>query len=52
MAKKAEAKKETKKSKNVTYKQQKYTVLEEQDGKLKLTDGIIHFWVRKESVEA
>lgn len=44
-------KKTTKKTK-VTYKGQKYTVMEEQDGRLKLTDGIIHFWVRKESVEA
>lgn len=52
MAKKAETKKETKKSKKVTYKQQKYTVLEEQGNKLKLTDGIIHFWVRADSVEA
>lgn len=44
-------KKTTKKTK-VTYKGQKYTVLEEQDGKLKLTDGIIHFWVKKDNVEA
>ena len=46
------AKKKADKPAKVTYKQQKYTVLEEQDGKLKLTDGIIHFWVRKDNVEA
>lgn len=44
-------KKTTKKTK-VTYKGQKYSVMEETDTKLKLTDGTIHFWVRKESVEA
>lgn len=48
----ARKKAEDKKPSKVTYKEQKYTVLEESGNKLKLTDGIIHFWVKKENVEA
>lgn len=46
------AAKRTKKPKEVTviYKDQKYTVIEENDGKLKLTDGIVHFWVKADKV--
>ena len=48
----AKKKTEDKKPAKVTYKKQKYTVMEEQGDKLKLTDGIIHFWVKKDNVEA
>lgn len=44
-------KKTTKKTKKVTYKDKKFTVMEEVNGRLKLTDGIIHFWVRADKVE-
>lgn len=33
------------------YRGMKYKVMEENDDKLKLTDGIIHFWVKKADVE-
>ena len=55
MAKKAETTKTTKakpkkpkkqKSETMEYKGQTFDVLERQDGKVKLTDGIIHFWVK------
>lgn len=52
MAKKAETTKATKakpkkqKSETMEYKGQTFDVLERQDGKVKLTDGIIHFWVK------
>ena len=35
----------------VTYRGNKYTLLDEVYGKCKLTDGTIHFWVRAEEVE-
>lgn len=50
MAAKKETKK-TKKTNTATYKNQKYTILEEANGKVKLTDGTIHFWVRADSIE-
>ena len=40
-----------KKSNEVTFKETKYTLLEESYGKCKLTDGTIHFWVKAEEVE-
>ena len=45
----AEKKKKT--SKKVTYRDKKFTVMEEANGRLKLTDGIIHFWVKADKVE-
>lgn len=45
----AEKKKKT--TKKVTYKDKKFTVMEEVNGRLKLTDGIIHFWVKADKVE-
>lgn len=46
------AEKKTKKtSKKVTYRDKKFTVMEEANGRLKLTDGIIHFWVKADKVE-
>lgn len=47
----AETKKRTRKE-TVTYKGEKYTVLEKVNGKVKLTDGLIHFWVKETDVEA
>lgn len=44
-------KKTTKKTKKVTYRDKKFTVMEEVNGRLKLTDGIIHFWVKADKVE-
>ena len=45
--------KQTKKTtKKVTYKGQKYTVLDRTDDKVMLTDGQIHFWVKAKDVEA
>ena len=45
--------KQTKKTtKKVTYKGQKYTVLEQTDDRIMLTDGLIHFWVKASDVEA
>ena len=41
------AKKET-----VTYNGKKYTVLEKGNGRILLTDGLIHFWVKEENVKA
>lgn len=38
--------------KTVTYKGKKYTVLEKTDDRYKLTDGLIHFWVKAKDVEA
>ena len=52
--KKAETKKksETKKKKaEVSYNGKEYSVLEEVNGRLKLTDGTIHFWVKAEKIE-
>lgn len=37
--------------KKVTYKGRKFTVLEENNNRVKLTDGTIHFWVDKKYVE-
>lgn len=48
MAEKKTTKKTTKK---VTYRDKKFTVMEEVNGRLKLTDGIIHFWVKADKVE-
>lgn len=47
-------KKATKKTQKdtVKYKGQKYTVLEKNEKRVCLTDGLIHFWVRAEDVEA
>ena len=44
-------KKTTKKTKKATYKDKKFTVMEEVNGRLKLTDGVIHFWVKADKVE-
>lgn len=48
------AEKKTTKKKNKApwciYNGKEYTILEEQDNKVKLTDGIIHFWAKKENV--
>ena len=41
-----------KKATKVTYKDNKYKVLDENENKYMLTDGMIHFWVRKEDVKA
>lgn len=48
MAKKTETKK---KKDIVTYRGQDYTVLEREPDKLKLTDGLIHFWAKAKDVE-
>ena len=45
----AEKKKKT--TKKVTYRDKKFSVMEEVNGRLKLTDGIIHFWVKADKVE-
>jgi RNA binding exosome subunit len=45
----AEKKKKT--TKKVTYRDKKFTIMEEVNGRLKLTDGIIHFWVKADKVE-
>ena len=46
-------KKATKKTKKtVTYKEQEYTVLDRVPGKVLLTDGLIHFWVKEKDVQA
>ena len=45
----AEKKKKT--IKKVTYKDKKFAVMEEVNGRLKLTDGVIHFWVKADKVE-
>lgn len=49
---KTATKKTTRKAKKdeVLYRGQKYTILEEANGKVKLTDGMIHFWVRGEDL--
>ena len=47
MAKKTETKKTAKKE-TLTFKGQKYTVLDRHEGKVKLTDGLIHFWVKED----
>lgn len=39
------------KAETVTYKGQKYTVLDRNDRKVCLTDGTIHFWARVGDVE-
>jgi len=51
--KKTEPKKAApKKSKDVaTYKGEKYRILDRTEAKVKLTDGIIHFWVNISDVE-
>ena len=49
--KKKETKKKTKKD-TVTYKGQEYEVMERQPDRLKLTDGVIHFWVKAKDVTA
>lgn len=46
---KPRAKKEQ--AEQVTYKGQKYEVLERQPDKLKLTDGLIHFWAKAKDVK-
>ena len=48
MAEKKTTKKTTKK---VTYRDKKFTMMEEANGRLKLTDGTIHFWVKADKVE-
>lgn len=48
MAEKKTTKKTTKK---VTYRDKKFTVMEEVNGRLKLTDDVIHFWVKADKVE-
>lgn len=45
-AKPKEAKPKKQKNETMEYKGQTFDVLERQEGKVKLTDGIIHFWVR------
>ena len=40
------------KAEQVTYKGQTYEVLERQPDKVKLTDGLIHFWARAKDVTA
>ena len=47
-------KKTTKKAKKdtVTYKGQEYELIEESGNMVKLTDGLIHFWVKKKDVTA
>lgn len=44
----------TKKQKKdmVTYHGQKYEVMERQPDKVKLTDGLIHFWTSVKNVKA
>lgn len=41
---------EKKTKKKVTYKDKKYEVLEQNENKTKLTDGVIHFWVKTKDV--
>ena len=49
---KKEPTKEPKAKKNeCLYRGLKYKVIEETEDKLKLTDGIIHFWAKKADVE-
>ena len=50
MAEKKTTKKTTKKNIAV-YNGQKYTILEEANDRIKLTDGTIHFWVKADKVE-
>lgn len=50
MAEKKTTKKTTKKN-TAVYNGQKYTILDEAEGKLMLTDGSIHFWVKADKVE-
>jgi hypothetical protein len=45
-AKAKQAKPKKQKKETVEYKGQTFEVLERQNGKVKLTDGIIHFWVK------
>lgn len=52
-AEKKTATKRTRKTKatdEVTFRGNKYILLEEANGKCKLTDGMIHFWVRGDEV--
>ena len=49
---KAPAKKPAKKTDTVLYKGKEYEVLERNDHKVKITDGMIHFWVKAEDVAA
>ena len=35
----------------VKYRGRAYTVLERNDHKVKLTDGVIHFWAKADDVE-
>ena len=44
------AKKTSKKTDKVTFKGKEYEVLERLPDRLKLTDGLIHFWVRTKDV--
>lgn len=46
------AEKKTKKPSKVTYKGQKYEVLDRTEDRVMLTDGLIHFWVKAKDVTA
>ena len=50
-AKKPAAKKTAKKIDKVTYRDREYIVLERNEDKVNLTDGLIHFWAKAKDVE-
>lgn len=43
-------KKTTKNKTKATYKGKAYKILEQNENKTKLTDGVIHFWVKTKDV--
>lgn len=49
--KKPAAEKTAKKIDKVTYRDREYIVLERNEDKVKLTDGLIHFWAKAKDVE-
>ncbi len=52
MAEKKTTKKKTTKKNKVMFKEKEYEVLEQNENKVKLTDGSIHFWVKADDVSA
>lgn len=49
--KKTETKKKTASKNIVIYRGEKYTILDQTEDKVMLTDGLIHFWAKAEDVE-
>ena len=46
------ATKKTTAPKTCTYKGETYEILEQSEKRVKLTDGVIHFWVKESDVQA